>query len=269
VDKVYFLIYKKVVLLATFLFICLHATVGFAYLEDYPPFKFDQKKPPHINATLLVDEKHSEYKSVDGRVAAKLVWDTTKNEVYFVLKSGQVVLKEEMQASIFETAPFAAYMVDINGDGILDFIVFSHNHSNSWITADDNVEIFLGDSTGEFESIFYRTKSADVKDFVDLNNDGKYKILRCLQEVVDEESRPAQHTYWHYNIYGIHKYKMINENSPTNGFPKFIWFTEKPSDEETTRLTTDQRKALSKDALDIAGRRLILTKSNKIIVRTF
>ena len=259
---------KLIVLFATFLFMCLHAAVGFAYLENYPPFKFDQKKPPHINATLLVDDKHSEYKSADGRVTAKLVWDTIKNEAYFVLKSGQVVLKEEMQASIFETAPFAAYVADINSDGIPDFIVFSHNHSNSWITADDNVEIFLGDQAGEFKSIAYKTKNADIEDFVDLNNDGKYKILRCLQEVVG--ARPAAlHTYWHYNIYEIKHYKLVNINAPGNGFPKFIWFTEKPSDDETTRLTTDQRKALSTDALDIAGRRLILSKSNKIIVRTF
>ena len=259
---------KSIVLLTTFSFICLHAAIGFAYLENYPPFKFNQKRPQCINATLLVDEKHSEYKSADGRVTAKLVWDTIKNEVSFVLKSGQVVLKEEMQASIFETAPFAAYVADINSDGIPDFIVFSHNHSNSWITADDNVEIFLGDQAGEFKSITYKTKNADIKDFIDLNNDGKYKILRCLQEVVG--TRPAAlHTYWHYNIYEINHYKLVNINAPGNGFPKFIWFTEKPSDEETTRLTTDQRKALSKDALDIAGRRLILSKSNKIIVRTF
>ena len=209
-----------IVLLGTLLFACTNTIAGFAYLEDYPPFKFDEKKPPHISAALLVDEKHSEYKSADGQVTAKLVWDTIKNEVYFVLKCGQVVLKEEMQASIFETAPFAAYMVDINNDGISDFIVFSHNHSNSWVTADDNVEIFLGDQAGEFKSISYRTKSADVKDFVDLNNDGKYKILRCLQEVVDDESRPAQHTYWHYNLYEIKRDKLVNMNSPANGFPK-------------------------------------------------
>ena len=251
-----------------FLFVWLHAAVGFAYLEDYPPFKFNQKKPPHINATLLVDEKHSEYKSADGRVTAKLVWDTTKNEVYFVLKSGQVVLKEEIQASIFETAPFAAYMVDINGDGISDFIVFSHNHSNSWITADDNVEIFLGDQTEEFKSITYKTKNADIKDFVDLNNDGKYKILRCLQEVVGAPPA-ALHTYWHYNIYEIKRDKMVNINSPANGFPKFIWFTNKSNDNETTLLTKDQRKALAKDDFHIAGRRLIIQKSKKIIVQEF
>lgn len=257
-----------VLLFITGPFVCLHATVGFAYLEDYPPFKFDQKKPPHINATLLVDEKRSEYKSADGRITAKLVWDTIKNEVSFVLKSGQVILKEEMQASIFEAAPFAAYMLDINSDGIQDFTVFSHNHSNSWITADDNVEIYLGDQAGEFKVITYKTKNADIEDFVDLNNDGKYKILRCLQEVVG--IRPAAlHTYWHYNIYEINHSELVNINAPGNGFPKFIWFTEKPNDEETNRLTTDQRKALSKDALDIAGRRIILSKSNKIIARTF
>ena len=248
-------------------FVCLHATVGFAYLEDYPPFKFDQKKPPHINATLLVDEKHSEYKSADGQIVARLLLDTTKNEVYFVLKSRKLILREDIQAPIFETAPFAAYMADVNSDGISDFIVLTHNYSNSWVTADDYVEIFLGDKTGEFESIMYWTKSADVKDFVDLNNDGKYAILRCLQDVVDDESRPAPRTYWHYNLYEIKRDKLVNISSPANGFPKFIWFTNKPNDNETTLLTKDQRRALAKDDTHVEGHRLIIQKSKKNIVQ--
>jgi len=228
---------KKQLIVSLILFFCC-VVKSSAYMEDYPPYRVKDGKFKHLEAQTLVDIDKRDYQSKDKQVMARLNED--KDTFNFLLQDGKTVLLK-METWEFPL-PYVVYQVDLNKDGLKDFIVFSTYRGCGLAAYSDEVKIFLGKGKGKYQSISYETMSGDLGDFVDLNNDGKYEVI-----TTNLYGGGDKHNYWAYNIYEINDYKLVNANAKFKGFPKFIWYTDKPNDKDTTHLNqVEKEKYISK-----------------------
>jgi len=204
---------------------------AFGYFENYPPFKFSETPPRHVNAELLVDNEKPDYKSKDSSIIARL--KETSDNFDFILKEGYIVL-----ASLKEKItpfPYAVYRVDLDKNGLMDFIVFSSNRGCGLASQLVVVDIFLKKDDKTYQNINYEGFGSGLEDFVDLDQDGKYEII--IMDMYSSE----KHNYFSYNIYELKNSKLINANSKFKKFPKFIWYTEDKNDKDTTHLTLEEK----------------------------
>ncbi|MBU4306034.1 MAG: hypothetical protein KJ893_10525 [Candidatus Omnitrophica bacterium] len=214
--------------LVALLFICYDAS---AYLEDYPPYKFKDGPPQYFQAETLVDLDKHEYRSNDGSVVVRLK-KTDKGMDFLVKEAGFVLINENIKEY---PTPYAVYRGDLDGNGLKDFIIFYWYGGCGLAVNWNKVEIFLKKQTDGYQKISYDTLASGLEDFVDLNNNGRYEVI-----IADIYSG-GKHTYFAYNIYEFKDYKLVRADSKFNGFPKFIWFTHKPNDKDTTHLTEKER----------------------------
>jgi len=222
---------KKKQLIINLLLVFACVVPALAYMENYPPHKFKNGKFKHLEVQPLVDIDRRDYLSNDKQIVARLYED--KDTFNFLLQDGKTVL---LKIETWKDAiPYAVYQADLNKDGLKDFIVFSSFRGCGLAAFSDEVKIFLGKGNGKYQSISYETLYSDLEDFVDLDNDDEYEIITTNLYGGDK------HNYWAYNIYEIMDYKLVNANAKFKSFPKFIWFTHKPNDKDTTHLTQEEK----------------------------
>ncbi len=75
-------------------------------------------------------------------------------------------------------------------------------------------------------------------DFIDINGDGRYEMLWVHYFFEGE------HSYWVYRVVEITDEGLRLNDTLLSDFPKIIWFTEKPNDQPTRRLTLAEREDL-------------------------
>lgn len=213
--------------------------VSFGYRADYPPYRFQDGPSPHIKAELLVDLNKHDYKSEDGSVIARL--KDTGSGINFLLKKGSYVLVND---NIKEApTPYAVYMADLDGDGngLTDFVVFNWYGGCGIEMNSFRVDIFLKKKTGGYKEISYDTLSSGLEDFVDINKNGKYEVI------ITDIYSGQKHTYFSYDIYRFENYKLINADAAFKEFPKFVWYSYKKNDQDTTHLTQHERLLHTKE----------------------
>jgi hypothetical protein len=131
--------------------------------------------------------------------------------------------------------PWAVYRVDLDKNGLEDFIIFYSYRGCGLAASADKVEIFLKKQGGEYQKISYDVMSAGIEDFIDLNHDGQYEVI------ITDFYSGKKHNYFTYSIYEFKDYKLVNADLKFSGFPKFVWITYKPNDKDTTHLTDDEK----------------------------
>ena len=227
---------RRVIVVSIALILCVTG-VSFAYVTNYPPFRFKDGSPLHLKAELLVDLDKHDYKSEDGNVIARLK-DTTSG-VDFFLKEGKYVLVSD---NIKEApTPYAVYRAGLDGTGLKDFIIFNWYGGCGIAINSVRVDIFLKKKTGGYREISYDTLSSELEDFVDINKDGKYEVI------ITDIYSGQKHTYFSYDIYRFENYRLVNADAAFKGFPKVIWDTNKPNDKDTTQLTQQERLLHTKE----------------------
>lgn len=221
---------KQLIIVFSVLFLI--CTPAFAYLKNYPPHKFKDGIPKHLQVKALVDINKAEYKSKDGDVSVKL--KERPNAFDFILKQGNLVLAKIKEKEM--PVPYAVYWADLDNNGLKDFMVFYNYKGTDLEGFRDRVDIFLKVNKKTYQRISYDTMSAGLEDFVDLNKDGKYEV------VITDLYKKKKHNYFTYNIYEFKNYKLVNANANFKGFPKFIWMTYKSNDKDTAHLTKEERE---------------------------
>jgi hypothetical protein len=205
---------------------------AFAYVEHYPPYLFKEDLPKSAHASPLLNDKQSEFKS-DGILARQ-------TEDSFLLKDGGIVLLD-LKGLSFKNAgdtpyPMESYRLDVDGNGLKDFVVFSWWGGAGLASFNYRVDIFLKEDERSYQRISYDTMNPDMKDFADLNHDGKL-------EVIITGYYPGQkHNYFSYNVYQFKDFKLVNSDHVFKHFPKFVWLTDKPNDKDTTHLSKKERE---------------------------
>ena len=206
---------------------------AYAYFENYPPFKFSENAPEHIQAELLVDYDKPDYRAKDSKITAHL--NETSDSFDFILKDGDLIL-----ASLQERAtpfPYAVYRADLDNNGLDDLIVFSSNRGNGLAAHLVVTDLYLKNIDGTYQNINYEGLGTEIEDFVDMNKDGKTEII--IMDMYGGE----KHNYFSYSVYDIKNARLVNVDGKFKGFPKFIWFTDKKNDKNTTHLTQNEKAA--------------------------
>ena len=209
-----------------------------AYFDNYPPYKFKDRIPQHLEVQSLVDFDNPEYKSKDGEVVARLK-DPGDNTYDFFIQEGNRVLVNKKDREI--PLPYALYRVDLDKNGLEDLIVFSNYRGCGLASQQGAVDIFLNKQDGSYQKISYDTMASGPEDFVDLDKDGRYEVI------ITDFYGGDKHNYFTYDIYEFKDYRLLNVDTKFKGFPKFIWFTDNPNDKDTVHLTKEQRMAHTKE----------------------
>ena len=210
---------------------------SFAYWDSYPPYRFKDGSPTHLNVRPLVDGE-GDYKSRDASIVVHLK-ERKPFEVEFSIKVGKATLVASDQH--MEWFPSAVFQADLDGNGLDDFIVFYNSRGPGLGGCQDRVEIYLRKKNGGFEKISYDTFDAGIEDFIGPDKEGKYKII------ITGFYQDGRHSYFSYNIYEFGSYQLVNADTKIRGFPRFVQYTYKKNDKDTGRLTQQERHLQTKD----------------------
>ena len=213
--------------------VCLLSKPSLGYDKDYPPYRFKDGPPKHLVAAPIVDLDKNRYTSKDGRIEVRLN-ETFHKALDFLLKDGDITLMR-MDEDIGQAIPYAVYMADLDGNGLTDFLVLSNYRGCGLAARMDKVDIFLKVASREYRHISYDTLDSGIEDFFYLNNDGRYKVI--ITDMVSGQ----RHNYFGYSIYEFKDYKLENCDLKVKGFPKFVWFSFKPNDKDTTQLAVKEK----------------------------
>lgn len=221
---------KTFLLLVVIVALCL--TEAEAYMKDYPPFPFKSKKlPPHLETEGLIEFKGETTTRVED-----LQVELSTIDAYDKLriKDGkEIIFETEEGVTPFV---FAVYYADLDNNKLKDIVIFS-DYRSCGLGYKHRVDILFQVRRHTFSHIHYDTMSASLKDFVDINRDGVYEII--YTDFYDGQ----RHNYFVYSIYEIRDAKLYNANKKYSpAFPKFIWFTYKPNDKQSTRITREEKE---------------------------
>lgn len=225
-----------------FIFLIIVATCSsffsFAYDDSHPPHKFKDGPFSGLDAEALVSLfGRREYKSEDGKVIVE--FKDKEGDFNFLVQEGDYVLVKKQEWT--PPYPDAVYRADIDRNGLKDFVIF-YTHRGCGLGAFlMKTEIFLKKEEGKYQRIHYDAFYSDLGDFVDLDNDGKYEVITL------DLHYGKKHNYWAYNIYKFENYKLVNADSEYVDFPKIVWFTYSPNDKDTTHLSIDERKEITRE----------------------
>ncbi len=126
------------------------------------------------------------------------------------------------------------YQIDVDGNGTQDFIIFLYPGVGTLL---NEVHIFLKKPDSGYQEIsFSEDGGAGIEDVVDINNNGKWEII--LTDLYGGK----KHNYISYSVYEFKDYRLVNVDTKFKGFPKFVLFTDKSNDMDTTHLTVGERQ---------------------------
>jgi len=206
--------------------------ISFAYFQNYPPYKFKNGAPKHLELPNLIGSKADEYKSKDGRVLVQ--FHQNKDWSFkFLLKDDGTILDENNGVP---PIPQEVYQVDLDGNGQKDFIVLSWDMGIGLGASEGTVDIYLKEKKGKYHLISFETMEWGLEDFIDLNKDGKTEVI------MTSFYGGKDHNYFTYDVYEFKNYKLVNADKKYKGFPKFVWYTNKNNDKDTIQLSARERQ---------------------------
>jgi len=211
-----------------------------AYPENHPPFPTGKSMPyPSLKAEPVLDY-HAESPFEEGSV-----WISIGPERD---KVGRVTEVRVNSQPIFDTAnahpdlylQFGSrvFYADLTGDGLKDILIYSYPGGNGLGAHIEIADLLIAKADGQFAHETFEVFAAGTEDFIDVNGDGRYEMLWGNYYF------EGDHSYWVYRVAEITDEGLQLKDDMVPGFPKIIWFTEKPNDKPTQRLTKAEREDL-------------------------
>lgn len=228
-------------LLLPLLVLCFFTSYALAYWEEYHPFESGADDLPSAYAfPILTHDMGDTITKADDGISFKK-YDTSEGPSIGWAGNIDILLEGKLVASVEppdEVIHFISlYYFDLDDNGLKD-VVSCWDRMGMGIGGHyKHVIIFLQTGKGKFGRLDYDTYEFNIKDFVDLNNDGKYEVLIC-----DLYESLLPHNYWIYLLYKFENFDLKMANELDSRFPKFIWYTKKPNDKEAENLSIEQKK---------------------------
>ena len=134
----------------------------------------------------------------------------------FIVSEGQNNLVRKKTED--SAKPFSVYRVDLNGDGLKDFLIF-YNY-NRWLNGvqEDKVKIILKKDDNSYRTISYDTISAGLGDVVDLDKDGKYEVI------ITGIYNGGKRNYITHNVYTFKGLDLLNVDSKYDDTLLSVWY---------------------------------------------
>ena len=211
-----------------------------AYPESHPPFPAGKPVPyPSLKAEPVLGY-HAEASFEEGplRISTSPERD----------KVGRVTEVRVNNQPIFDTASAhpdlyfqfgsRVFYTDLTGDGRKDILVYSYPGSVGLGAHIEITDLLIARADGQFTHATFEGFAVGPEDFMHVNGDGRYEMLWVNYFF------EGDHSYWVYRVAEITDEGLQLRDDLILGFPKIIWFTEKPNDKPTQRLTTAERENL-------------------------
>ena len=229
---------KIKLLIIVSIFFTYFSSNALAYLKDYPPYTFEDGPPDHLEVEALVDSDRSEFRSKDGKMLVRI--KKTKTGMEILIKENELVVVSKTSQGF--PVPYAVYRADIDGNDLMDLIVF-YNYRD-WFRngiKEDKVEIFLKRDEGTYKKITYDAITVGLEDFVDLDRNGTYEVI------ITSMNRIKKHSYFTYNIYEFVNLGLLNSDAKFKDFSKFIRYTSRANDGDSKDLTEEERRLITSE----------------------
>lgn len=212
-----------------------------AYPENYPPFRdAEPTRYPSLNAEPVLDyHASSPYEEGIIRISTSAEQEGV-GRVTEVQVSGQRIFDTaSVHPDLFLQSGSRVFYADVTGDGRKDILIYSYPGSVGIGSQIEIADLLIAQSDGGFIRTTFEAFAAGPEDFIDVNDDGRYEMLWVSYYQTD-----VPHSYWVYRLAEITDSGLRLNDGLAPGFPKVIWFTEKPNDRVADNLTAEERAAL-------------------------
>lgn len=210
------------------------------YPGSHPPFPAGKPVPyPSLKAEPVV-HYNSESSFEDGGV--RINTSPERDKV------GRVTVVEVSGQPVFDTASAhpdlyfhfgsRVFYTDLTGDGLKDILIYSYPGGVGFAAEIEMADVLLSQPDGTYKHVSFEAYAAGPEDFIDVNGDGRYEMLWVNYYF------EGGHSYWVYRVVEITDDGLRLRDELLPDFPKIIWFTEKPNDQPTQRLTAAEREDL-------------------------
>jgi len=211
-----------------------------AYPESHPPFPAGKPTPyPTLKAEAVLGYS-AETPFEEGPV--RISTGPEREKV------GRVTEVRVNDQSIFDTATAypdfyfqfgsRVFYVDLTGDRRKDILILSYPGANGLGAEIEMADLLLAQPDGTYHHESFVAYAASPQDFIDVNGDGRYEMLWVNFYF------EGGHSYWVYRVVEIGDDNLRLNDQLIPDFPKLIWFTEKPNDKPTQKLTVAEREDL-------------------------
>ena len=234
----------------------------FGYPESHGPFPPGQE-PAAIprQECKLVSEKAPKPEELDGAVRHYRLRGSQKahDQINVELRgasSGWLIeicdargkrLMPTPVTNSMTSSQMEVFACELNQDGVPDFIINVWSGGVGLAAEGSEVTLLLSSKNGYRASSFY-LYSFGKEDLVQFKSRGPvYFILNDLIRSNSENTRDGRdHNFWVYELYRIDGDRLIPADADQPGFPKWVWYSNKDSHEETTLLSQEQKIRLLK-----------------------
>ena len=192
---------------------------AFAYVGDCPPFDKTIEDSRYLQSEELVNLEKATYLSSD-RSLRVLLSDIGGIYRLEISENGKVIYSRSGEET---PIPNSVYNADINRDGLDDFIIFNDYRGNGVYALATNVVMLLKKLSGEYAVLEFDTYAGDIKDFVDINNDGRMEIIvtELIFPPLDKEYLSyREYVYLKYRVFTVKDSKFVDLGNKIRGFPK-------------------------------------------------
>jgi hypothetical protein len=162
-----------------------------------------------------------------------------------LVRGGKTLFPKTRFSDFNFDAGIEAHVADLNGDGKLDFMVYSYSGGCGLASGYCDIAFLLSGQDG-YRLTTVMTLWPDAGDYVVLS--GKPCFIHTSFDGVEECKDGKQHNFWIYNILVIDEATMRLDNRLASGFPRTIWYTHKPNHKETTIVTDTQKAKLIRES---------------------
>ena len=211
-----------------------------AYPESHPPFPAGKSTPyPTLTAEAVLGYA-AEVPFEEGLIRISTSPEREKvGRVTEVLVNGQLIFDTATaNPDFYFQVGSRVFYSDLTGDHRKDILILSYPGANglgAWI---EMADLLIAKADGTYKHTSFEAFAAGPEDFIDVNGDGRYKMLWVNYYF------EGDHSYWVYRVVEIGDDGLRLNDQLIPGFPKIIWFTEKPNDQPSQRLTGAQREDL-------------------------
>ncbi len=213
------------------------------YPESHPPFPAGKPVPyPALQADLVIDYgAGAPFEEGPIRISNIPYWGKKKGRVTEVRVKGRRIFDTHTAHPdlFFISLGGRVFYTDLTGDGLKDILIYTWLGGNGLGAYDEMADLLIAQADGRFDHVTFMAFAGGPEDFIDVNHDGRYEMLWAQFHIFKGE-----HSYWVYRVVEIDDHGLQLNDQLLPGFPKIIWFTKKPNDKPTQRLTTAEREDL-------------------------
>jgi hypothetical protein len=236
---------------AAFAAYALAATSALGYPPDYGPFAPGEKPPPFslLSCPLLAADgpdvvvgRHAMTYG-DGATAGPRLRATAADffsgiEVEVLDAQGRSLAGPDYVSDFPpHSRPDAAFCADINGDGLLDFVLPLASRGNSLGALFHDLVIVLSSGPSHYRIWVVPTAAPGAEDFLRLPADISCVIVKSSFRSDDQKPESKRHSYWIYNLVAVRNDELVVANRLDRRFPKWVWYTDQPNHKPTASLS--------------------------------